>query len=578
MFPDDRERQKKQDVYPHSRKRFLLLLFVLIVLASILLWRMLDLTVLNRGFLEKQGNARSLRTVDIPAYRGMITDRHGSPLAMSTPVEAIWINPHEVDPKHPNLAKLAEDLGLSMDELKTKINYKNKEFIYLKRGVDPIIAEDIKNLKIPGVHLQREFKRYYPDGEATSQLVGFTNVDDQGQEGLELAYNGWLKGEPGQQQILKDRMGHAIADVQRLKEPKPGKNLMLSIDRRIQYVAYRELKKMVAKLKVRSGSVVVLDAKSGEVLAMVNQPSYNPNNRSEISSARIRNRALTDTFEPGSVMKAFSIASGLASGKYTPETEIDTNPSWVKVPGRRSLITDEHPGGVMTVTKVLQKSSNVGVTKMMLSLPMNQLPDLLRTAGFGESTNSGFPGESPGVLPGNHIWSPAAVATLAFGYGLSATPTQLARAYSVFANHGELLPISLLVTHNKPQSTFVMDKKAADEMLLMLEAVVEGGSGTLAKVKGYRVGGKTGTSRIAGKSGGYDKDHHIATFAGIAPISDPRLVIIIVIDDPKLGGLSYYAATAAAPVFSKVMAGSLRILDVPLDIPPEQITEEKVKP
>lgn len=557
--------QERNNIYPHSRERFILFLIVLIILVGVLLWRMIALTVFERGFLEQQGNARSLRTIEIPAYRGMITDRHGSPLAMSSPVEAIWINPHEMDLNNPNLAKLAENLGLSVVELREKVANQTKEFIYLRRGVAPMIADEIRKLSIPGVHWQKEFKRYYPDGESVAQLIGFTNIDDQGQEGLELAYNNWLKGEAGLQQVLKDRLGHPIADVQRLKEPKAGKNLMLSIDRQIQYVAYRELKKAVARLKASSGTVVVLDAKTGEVLAMANQPSYNPNNRAEISSSRIRNRALTDTFEPGSVMKAFSVASALASEKYTPETKVETNPGWISVKGRRTLITDEHPGGDMTVTRILQKSSNVGVTKMMLSLPLNQLPDILRQLGFGQSLNTGFPGESPGVLPGQQIWSPSAIATLAFGYGLSVTASQLAHGYSIFANHGKLLPISLLLKHNHTESgVAVMKEKAADEMLLMLEAVVEGGSGTLAKVNGYRVGGKTGTSRIVGKTG-YEKDHHIATFAGLAPVSNPRLVVIVVIEDPKLGGISYYAATAAAPVFSKVVANSLQILNVPYD-------------
>lgn len=570
--PHDRNPYRKSD-YPYSQERFFLVLIILGILVGILIWRMIDLTVIDRSFLEKQGNARSLRIVDIPAYRGMITDRHGIPLAVSTPVEAVWANPQEVDLNHADLPKLAKDLQISLEILKSKMGMKSREFIYLKRGLDPMIAEHVKTLKIPGIHLQREFKRYYPDGEITAQLVGFTNIDDHGQEGLELAYNDWLQGTPGKEKVLKDRLGHPIADVQRIQEPKPGKNLALSIDRSIQYAAYRELKKAIAKLKARSGSVVVLDSKTGEILAMVNQPSYNPNNRSEISSARIRNRALTDTFEPGSVMKAFSVASVLDSGKYEPDTQVDTGKGWMTVVGRRTPITDEHPGGLMTVTKILQKSSNVGVTKMMLTLPPNQLPDLLRRAGFGENLNTGFPGESSGVLPAQQIWSPSAIATLAFGYGLSVTTTQLARGYSVFANHGNLLPISLLLTHQiSPQEQRVIPLKAADEMLLMLEAVVEGGSGTLAKVKGYRVGGKTGTSRILGKEG-YEKDHHIATFAGIAPVSNPRLVVIVMIDDPKSGGLSYYAATAAAPVFSRIMGASLSILGVP----PDKISEETIE-
>ncbi len=565
-------RNKHQTKYngPHSKERFLVVVLFLIGLVGVLVWRMVDLTIFDRGFLEKQGNARSLRLMNIPAYRGMITDRHGDPLAVSTPVEAVWVNPQEVtigntkNNDNEKLTKLAEYLGIPLSQLQKKVNAKTREFVYLKRGLDPMVAENIAALKISGIHLQREFKRYYPDGEVTAQLVGFTNIDDQGQEGLELAYNSWLKGAPGEERVLKDRLGHVIADVHHIQEPKPGKNLMLSIDRSIQYAAYRELKKAVAKLKASSGSAVVLDAQTGEILAMVNQPSYNPNNRQEISPSRIRNRALTDIFEPGSVMKAFSVASGLDSGKYQPDTLVDTGKGWMTVVGRRTPITDEHPGGIMTVTSILQKSSNVGVTKMMLTLPPNQLPNFLQRAGFGESTNTGFPGESAGSLPIEKNLSPSAISTLAFGYGLSATTTQLARGYTAFANHGRLIPVSLLPIRTPPQGKTVMHAQAADEMLTMLEAVVEGGSGLLAKVKGYRVAGKTGTSRIAEHSG-YAANRHIATFAGIAPVSHPRIIIIVTIDDPKLGGLSYYAATAAAPVFSRIMGATLRILDIPCD-------------
>jgi len=567
MLEELSSKEKKNEGY---RWRYFSVLTVLVVLGGILVWRMIDLTVHDRKFLEKQGNARSLRTVDIPAYRGMITDRFGAPLAVSTPVEAVWMNPKEADAADKRLPELAQSLGIPVSRIKARINEKNKEFIYLKRGLEPMQTEKIKAMGIPGIHFQSEFKRYYPDGEVTAQIVGFTNIDDQGQEGLELAYNGWLKGEAGKKRVLKDRLGHVIADVQRLKEPKPGRNLTLSIDRSIQYIAYRELKKTVSELKARSGSVVVLDAKTGEILAMVNQPSFNPNNRVEISPARIRNRALTDMFEPGSVMKAFSIASGLDSQKYQPDTLIDTTPGKIHVGSH--LISDDHPAGVITVTQVLQKSSNVGVSKMTLSLPPEQLVGLLRRVGFGDRTNSGFPGESPGFLPVRKVWSPFVLSTLAFGYGLSVSTLQLAQAYSVFANHGELIPVSLLLTRQKSAAQRVMDPEVADEMLLMLESVVEGGTGSQAKVKGYRVAGKTGTARIAGK-GGYAKDRHTATFAGIAPVSAPRLVVVVVIDDPKIGGLYYYAGTAAAPTFSRIMAASLRLLDVPPD-KVEEIQEE----
>lgn len=577
MFSNEK-RHDVREAYPHAKKRFVCFLLILIALVGILVWRMLDLTIRDRHFLEKQGNARSVREVNTPAYRGMILDRHGVPLAVSTPVDAIWVNPREVnayliskkiDPR--KLAKLAAMLDMPLAELKKKMTLKQREFIYLARGLDPLLAENIKALKIVGIHSQEEFKRYYPDAEVTSQLVGFTDIDDHGQEGLELAYNSWLKGEPGKKLVLKDRLGHILSNIKVVSVPQAGKNLTLSIDRRIQYAAYRELKKAIAKLKARSGTAVVMDAKTGEILAMVNQPSYNPNNRSEISSTRIRNRALTDTFEPGSVMKAFSVASGVNSGKYHPNTDIDIGKGWMMVGGHP--VVEEHATGILTVTEVLQKSSNIGVTKITLSLPPDDLVDLLRRAGFGEKTNTGFPGESAGVLPIRTQWKPFALATLAFGYGLSVTPAQLVQGYGIFANHGKLIPLKLLLNQKMSYApTQVMNPKAADEMLKMLQAVVEGGSGTLAKVKGYQVAGKTGTSRIAG-SKGYDKNHHIATFAGIAPVSSPRLVVVVVVNDPKSGGLTYYAATAAAPVFSRIMDASLKILDVPpdaIDVPKEK--------
>ena len=394
----------------------------------------------------------------------------------------------------------------------------------------------------------------------SAHVLGFTNIDDQGQEGLELAYNDWLKGIPGQKRVLKDRFGHVMADLTRLQDPHPGNDLALSIDRRIQYIAYRELEKTVTEFKAASGTVVVMDPKTGEILAMVNHPSYNPNYRLATPVAAMRNRAATDVFEPGSVIKAFSVANALQGNLYHPESIIDTRPGWISVGGH--LVRDIHSYGVLTVTGVLQRSSNVGVSKMTLAFPPQQLWESLHRVGFGELTESGFPGESPGVLPTNRSWRPFAIATMAFGYGLSVTALQLAHAYTVFANEGQLVPVSLLRVSGHPHTQSVMDPKIAREMLTMLEAVVEkGGTGTTAKVSGYRVAGKTGTARIAGQSG-YESKHHISSFVGIAPVMDPRLLIVVVIHDPQG---QYYGNIVAAPVFARIMQASLQLLNVPMD-------------
>ncbi len=540
------------------RWRYLTVVFVMTLAVVGLLWRMVDLTVIDRLFLQNQGDARSIRMVSLPAYRGMISDRNGEPLAISTPVQSVWANPKEFDHKDSTLFKLAKLLNTPVRSIRKRILAANaREFIYLKRGLNPNIAAQIKALNIPGINLEREFRRFYPEGEITSHIIGFTNIDDSGQEGLELAYDQWLQGVQGRKRVLKDRLGHIVQDIALIKEPSPGHNLTLSIDRRIQYLAYRALKKAVEKNKVKSGSVVVLDARTGEVLALVNQPTYNPNRRPKIHDGRYRNRAVTDNFEPGSVIKAFTVASALESGQFNPDTIIDTSPSWLSVGG--NMIRDDRDNGPISVTQVLQRSSNVGVTKMTLSLPPEKLINFFSRVGFGETTGSDFPGESSGVLNHKAIIRPFDLATIGFGYGLSVTNLQLAHAYGLFANHGKLAPISFLRVSNRPQSQSVISPKIADEMLTMLAAVVEGGTGKRARVRGYRVAGKTGTARIAGPNG-YQKDHHVATFVGIAPVRDPRFVVSVVLNDPQGG--RYYGGLIAAPIFSEVMAGALRIENI----------------
>ncbi|WP_133137066.1 peptidoglycan D,D-transpeptidase FtsI family protein [Legionella rowbothamii] len=535
-----------------------------ILLTLILIWRMIDLTVLHRKFLQGQGNARSLRTVDIPAYRGMITDRHGAPLAISTPVESVWVNPKEFSPDEDQFMSLAEYLHLTPKQLSRKIvdaQNDNREFLYLQRQLPPALSKQIEKLKIPGVNFQKEFKRYYPDSDSISQLLGFTNVDDQGLEGIELAYQDWLKGVVGKKRVIKDRLGRIIEELNVIKEPRPGRDMVLSIDRRLQYLAYSELGKTVEEFGAKSGSVVVVDTENGEILAMANVPSYNPNSRGRYDKDTYRNRAVTDTFEPGSVMKTLSIASALETGLYTPSTIIDTNPSWMSVHGH--VVRDIHNYGVLDVTGVLQHSSNVGVTKMVLASPPEQLIGLLQRCGFGQRTESTYPGESDGSIVKVKDANPFVLATLAFGYGLSATALQLAKAHMIFANEGRLIPVTLI--HNDPPTAGVQVIKAqtAKQVLAMMEAVLgKDGTGKSARVPGYRVAGKTGTARVAGKDG-YKDRRYTASFIGIAPVSKPKFVVVVIIHEPSKKG--YYAAAVAAPLFSKVMMGALRLFNIPTD-------------
>lgn len=546
---------------PHFARLITIAVFFSLVLA-ILIWRMVDLTVLHRQFLQGQGNARSLRVIDIPAYRGMITDRNGTPLAVSTPVESVWVNPKEFSPDEEQFMKLAKYLNLTPKQLSRKVvDAESREFLYLQRQSPPSLSKKIEALKIPGVNFQKEFKRFYPDSDSTSQLIGFTNVDDQGLEGIELAYQDWLMGVVGKKRVIKDRMGRIIEELGVIKEPRPGHELVLSIDRRLQYLAYSELSKTVEEFAAKSGSVVVVDTENGEILAIANYPSYNPNSRGHYDRDTYRNRALTDTFEPGSVIKPFSIASALETGLFTPDTIIDTNPSWMIVHGR--TVRDVHNYGVLDVTGVLQHSSNVGVTKMVLASPPEQLIGLLQRSGFGQRTESAYPGESDGAIVKAKDANPFVLATVGFGYGLSVTALQLAKASLIFANHGRLIPVTLLHNDTPAPGTQVMQPKTADQVLAMMEAVLgKEGTGKSARVPGYRVAGKTGTARVAGKDG-YKDRRYTSSFMGIAPVSKPKFVIVVIIHEPSRKG--YYAAAVAAPLFSKVMGGALRLFNVPMD-------------
>ena len=443
-----------------SRWRFITVAAILIILLIGLVIRLVDLSVFHRHFLLAQGDARSLRTITIPAYRGMISDANADPLAISTSVSTVWANPETILLTPQKLAQLALLLKTSKSSLLNKIErYKNREFLYLKRHIDPQIAEKVRLLNIPGIHFQTEYKRYYPEAEVDAHLIGFTNIDDIGQEGLELAYNNWLSGMPGKRRVIKDRLGHIIADISNLQKPKQGHNLTIALNQQVQYQAYHALLNAVNKFHAASGSVVVLDTQQHTIITMTNVPSYNPNIRPEKHDGRYRNRAITDVFEPGSTMKPFTLAFALESGKFTPDTKINTRPGWMVLDGYTIEDTRDH--GIITLTQLLQKSSNIGAARVMLQLNGNDYRQLLSNIGFGQRTGSGFPGEVSGRLPYHNKWRKINLATLAFGYGLTVTPLQLAKAYAVIANAGVSYPLSFLASNPKMSGTRVIPQKFA---------------------------------------------------------------------------------------------------------------------
>jgi len=542
------------------RRWFLLSLYTVCVAG--LLFRVVDLQVLNKEFLQNHGDARALRVVKIPAHRGMITDRNGESLAISTPVNSIWAVPRKVMAADAKLDQLAKYLHMDEGELASLLNDRiGRQFVYLKRRVAPALAEQVMLLDIPGISLQREYRRYYPAGEVTSHVLGFTNIDDSGQEGMELAYDNWLKGSAGSKRVLKDRLGRIIENIESITTPDPGNQLVLAIDRRVQYLAYRELKSAVNHHKARAGTLVMLDVKTGEIIAMVGQPSYNPNNRSGLKSGHYRNRALTDVFEPGSTLKPFTIATALESGLYNLQSTIDTHPGFFKVGDH--TIRDHRDYGVIDLATIIKKSSNIGASKIALSLEPLEFWSILRNVGFGQTTGSGFPGEASGFLNPYNNWSEVEQATMSFGYGISTTALQLAQAYMPFATDGMMLPVSFLKVSELVTASRVFSAGVARQVRTMLETVVQkGGTGYRAAIEGYRVAGKTGTV-LKTVAGGYSEDRYLSLFAGMAPASNPRLIAVVMIDEPK--GDQYYGGLVAAPVFSKVMAGALRLLDIPPD-------------
>ena len=542
------------------------LLVFLIACFMVLAGRSLYLQGLHDDFLQQKGESRYTRVIDVVATRGRIVDRNNEPLAVSTPVESVAASPADVEATPRQLARLAHLLGLKRSDLERKLASTNREFVYLKRQLAPDDAARVVALGVPGVFLQREYRRYYPAGEVTAHLIGFTNVDDRGQEAIELAFDPMLAGQPGSRRVIKDRLGQIVEDVESIRTPRDGSTLRLSIDARIQYLAYRELKAAVASHRAKAGGVVVLDVDTGEVLAMVNAPSFNPNNRGKLDPRRTRNRAVTDLFEPGSTLKPFTVAAALEAGAVKPESVIQTAPGQLSIGNR--VIHDAHPQGALTVGQVIQKSSNVGTAKMALGMEAEKLWALFNEVGFGTAPDSGFPGEVSGKLRAAKTWRPIEQATISYGHGISVSLLQLARAYLVFATDGELKPLTLVKQQLPVESQQVISAKTARQVRRMLETVVQpGGTATRARVPGYRVAGKTGTTHKL-VAGSYAPDKYMSSFIGFAPASRPRLIVAVMIDEPEPG--EHFGGVVAGPVFARIMAGGLRLLAVEHDAPVEE--------
>ncbi|MCC4287198.1 peptidoglycan D,D-transpeptidase FtsI family protein [Vreelandella aquamarina] len=547
---------------PLAGGRFFFILLAVGLASAILIGRITLLQVIDRPFLQSQGDARTLRHEAIPAHRGMITDRNGEPLAISTPVVTLWANPQELPTDAIQRVMLAQALGMSLDDFESRVaRYSSREFMYLRRQMTPDAAQRILDLRTPGVYPQREYKRYYPAGEVAAQILGVTNVDDVGQEGLELAYQPYLAGHPGQRRVIKDRRGRLVRELGVIREAQPGGELTLAIDQRIQYMAYRELRAAVAEHQADGGVLVMMDARTGEVLAMANLPSYNPNNRAGLDPRGLRNQALVDVFEPGSVMKPLAMAAVLESGIVGRDAVVDTSPGWMRLD--QFTIRDFRNYGELDLAGILEKSSNIGMSRLALQLSDTAIWEKYNQLGLGQSPGTGFPGESTGNLPARIRWSRSERAALSYGYGLSVTAVQLASAYTALANNGERLPPSLLRLSEPPQGIPAIEPSVANDLLEILETSVGAYTGgRRARVEGYRVGGKTGTVRKTGQQG-YATDAYRSVFAGIAPISDPRIVTVVMIDHPKAG--EFYGGAVAAPVFSSVTGNALRLLDVPPD-------------
>jgi cell division protein FtsI (penicillin-binding protein 3) len=518
---------------------------------------------MNREFLQAKGEARYARLIEISAHRGMITDRHGDPLAISTPMESVWASPGDVNLTRAQRASLARLLELEEQELDQRLANRDRDFVYLKRHLPPAEATKVVQLDLPGVFLQREYRRYYPAGDTLAHVLGFTDLDDKGQEGVELAWEDWLVGRPGSRRVIKDRIGRVVQDVASIRTPQQGRELALSIDLKLQYLAWRELKAAVAQHQAKAGSIVVLDVRSGEVLALANLPSFNPNNRARLTPVKMRNRAVVDLFEPGSTLKPFTVAAALEQGTVRPDSIIETAGGSLTIGS--ATIRDAHPAGNLTVSQVIQKSSNVGTARMALAMPPERLWQTLNASGFGAVPHTGFPGEAGGRLRDPSRWQPIEQATMSYGHGISVSLLQLARAYTVFCGDGELMPVSFVRRDQPAAGQPVISPATAATVRAMLELVTQpGGTAPRAQVPGYRVAGKTGTAHKL-VNGRYAPDRYASSFIGFAPASRPRLLVAVLIDEPSGG--QYYGGQVAAPVFAAVMAGALRMLSVPPDQP-----------
>ncbi len=538
----------------------------LAALFAVLAGRSLYLQWVDNAFLQERGAARYSRELELPAHRGRIVDRNGEPLAVSTPVKSLWAFPGQLEMSDDEAAKLARVLDIRPSALKARIGA-SEDFVYVAKLVSPEVAERALALRIKGLNEETAYRRYYPGGEVTSHVVGFTGDKDAGQEGMELAQQSWLAGAPGSRRVIINRRGEAVEDVASIRAPQEGRDLALSLDSRLQYLAFRELKAAVDANKAKAGGLVILDVRTGEVLALANWPAYNPNARDRTVRDRMRNRALTDVFEPGSTLKPFAIAAALEAGVVRPDTPIDTGGGTLTI--GPNTIHDAHPAGTLTVAQVIQKSSNVGAAKIALRLPAETLWSELAGVGFGSLPKSGFPGEVSGRLRPAKTWKPIEQATISYGHGISVNLVQLARAYTVFATGGELMPVSLLKSGAPVAGRPAMSRETALAVRRMLEMAVQpGGTAPRAQVPGYRVAGKTGTAhKLEGR--GYAADRYVSSFVGFAPVSDPRLVVAVMIDEPSGG--QYYGGAVAAPVFSTVTGAALRMLGVPTDAPVDNV-------
>lgn len=545
---------------PPWRQRLLLVL--LLGAFAVLIGRSLYLQGINNEFLGDKGRARYERVIEMPATRGRIVDRNGDVLAVSTPVRSIWAIPEDARLSPAQARDLAQLLDMDVRELNRKLATE-RDFVYVKRQLPPEVADRVAALKLPGIHQQNEYRRYYPAGEVMAHMLGFTGVEDAGQEGIELTLNSQLAGKPGSRRVIKDRRGNVVEDVESIHPPQEGKDITLALDAKIQYLAYSRLRQAVEDNRAKAGGIVVLDARTGEVLALANLPTYNPNNRVRLAGAQLRNRALTDTFEPGSTLKPFTVALALDEGKVRFDTPIQTAPGKMTI--GTATISDAHAHGVLTVAQVIQKSSNIGAAKMALSMTPEHMWTMFDSVGFGSPLKLGFPGEVGGRLRPAKSWKPIEQATMSYGHGISVTLIQLARAYLAFARDGDLVPLSLTRTDAPPSNTKqVFQAQTAREVRAMLEMAVQpGGTAPKAQITGYRVAGKTGTAHKL--EGGAYAHKYVASFVGFAPASDPRLVIAVMIDEP--GGPAHFGGDVAAPVFAQVMGGALRTLGVAADAP-----------